>query len=236
MSSVPARHGVRSSSNRDHVPAVSPPHHVSQTPLKDQNRFSHLAVLGLNLAALIIAVKTGNFLSSGVDELIKQWRDLLPAGVGVILAGVVNGLLSSDTKARLVFCRWANPLPGSFAFSCYAQRDSRIDLAALEKRVGPFPSEPREQNARWYKLYKSVSNEPAVIDAHRHFLLTRDYAGIAFLLLLTAGPLGIWQIPSTTTAATYMGLLLLQYLGARQAAQNYGVRFVTTVLALKASS
>jgi hypothetical protein len=165
-------------------------------------------------------VKTGNLLSSGVDEVIKQWRDLLPAGFGVVLAGVVNGLLSSDTKARLVFWRWAHPLPGSFAFSRYAQRDSRIDLAALEKRVGPFPSEPREQNARWYKLYKSICNEPAVIDAHRYFLLTRDYSGIAFLLLLTAGPLGVWQIPSMTTAAIYMGLLLLQYLGARQAAQN----------------
>jgi hypothetical protein len=133
-----------------------------------------------------------------------------------------------------VFWRWADPLPGSFAFSRYAQRDPRIDVTALRKAVGAWPSEPREQNAQWYRHYKSVEGEPAVVDAHRHFLLTRDYTAIAFLLLLTAGPLGFCLISSATTAGAYIGLLLLQYLLVRQAAHNYGVRFVTTVLALKA--
>ena len=101
--------------------------------------------------------------------------------------------------------------------------------------MGPFPSDPRKQNALWYKLYKSVENDNGVGDAHRQFLFTRDYTSIAFLLFLTAGPLGLWLIPSTTTALIYLSILLLQYLLARQAAQNHGTRFVTTVLALKAS-
>jgi hypothetical protein len=67
----------------------------------------------------------------------------------------------------------------------------------------------REQNAQWYRLYKSVENEPAVIDAHRHFLLTRDYAAIAFLLLLSAGPLGIWFISSMTTAEKTLSIIPL---------------------------
>lgn len=127
-----------------------------------------------------------------------------------------------------------NPLPGSFAFSRYAQRDSRIDVAALRRVLGTWPSEPREQNAQWYRFYKSVETEAAVVDAHRHFLLTRDYTAVACLLLLTAGPLGLWLISSISTAGAYIGLLSLQYLLARQAARNYGVRLVTTVLAVKA--
>jgi hypothetical protein len=182
-----------------------------------------------------VVIKTGSLFSTGLDQFMQQWRALLSAGAGVILAGVVNGLLSSDSKARIVFWRWSNPLPGSFAFSHYAERDPRINIGNLKKKVGRFPSTPREQNARWYKLYRSVSDYPAVIDAHRSFLLTRDYAGMALLLLMTAGPIGVWQIPSQATAGVYIGFLLLQYLLARHAARNYGIRLVTTVLALSAS-
>lgn len=167
---------------------------------------------------------------------MHHWRAFLSAGVGVALAGVVNGLLSSDAKARIVFWRWSDPLPGSFAFSRYAHSNSRIDIDQLRKKVGPFPSTPRDQNALWYRLYRAVKEEPAVIDAHRHFLLTRDCAGVGMLLLFTAAPINVWYIPSWTTASIYIVLLLLQYLLAALAARNYGIRFVKTVLALTASS
>jgi hypothetical protein len=217
------------------VPTASQPRRTSVTPIKDHNRAPLFAVLMLNFVVLTLAVKTDSLLAWNDVDLVRQWRSFLPAGVGVVFAGVVNGLLSPDNKARLAFWRWSNPLPGSFAFSRYAQRDPRIDLSALQKRVGPFPSEPRDQNSKWYRLYKSVEAEPAVTDAHRSFLLTRDYTAVAFLLLLAAGPLSIIFITSATTAFAYISLLLLQYLLARQAASNYGVRFVTSVLALKAS-
>jgi hypothetical protein len=181
-----------------------------------------------------LAVKTGNLAPPSVDDL-KQWRDFLPNGVGVIFAGVVNGLLSANNKARLVFWRWSNPLPGSFVFSRYAQQDPRIDVAALRKIVPAWPSNASEENRLWYRLYRSVENEPAVTDAHRHFLLTRDYAAIALMLLATAGPLGAWFIATPITAIAYVALLLLQYLLAREAAKNYGIRLVTSVLALKGS-
>jgi hypothetical protein len=217
------------------VSTGSLPARVSYTPLKHQNSTALMVVLGANLAVLVLAIKTDSLFSYGLDQLIQQWRGLLPAGVGVIVAGVANGLLSSNAKARLVFWRWSNPLPASFAFSYYVERDTRIDVGNLRKRVGPFPSEPREQNTKWYSLYKSVSNEPAVLDAHRNFLLMRDYAGVAFLLLPIAGAIGFWQIPSLPTASLYAVLLLAQYLLARHVERNHGIRFVTTVLALKAA-
>ena len=216
------------------MPTVTTTARNRSTPLKDRNRIPLIGVMGLNFVVLFAAMKTGNLMALGIDN-VKQWHDFLPAGVGVIIAGVVNGLLSANSKARLVFWRWSNPLPGSFAFSRYAQQDPRIDPAALGKITDSWPSDPTEQNRLWYRLYKSVENEPAVTDAHRHFLLTRDYTAIAFLLLMTAGPLGFYFIASMMPAIAYVGLLMLQYLLARQAASNYGVRFVTSVLALKAS-
>ena len=203
--------------------------------MKDQNRPALVGVLLLNLVVFVLLVQTGQLAAPDIDALVKHWRNLLPAGIGIALAGVVNGLLNAEAKARLVFWRWSYPLPGSFAFSRYALQDSRIDVVALRRIVDEWPVEPRQQNAVWYRLYKSVEHEPAVMDAHRCFLLTRDYAATAFLLFVAAGPLGLWLLPSALTASAYGGLLLLQYLLARQAASNYGVRFVTTVLALKAA-
>ena len=206
----------------------------SYAPLKDQNRLPIMGMLALNLVAFILVVKTGQLLTPDVGGFAKRWLDFLPAGVGIAFAAVVNGLLSSENKACLVFWRWSNPLPGSRAFSTYVRRDSRIDTAALRRIIDRWPTAPHDQNTLWYRLYRSVENEPAVLDAHRHFLLTRDCTAIAFLMLIAAGPLGFWLIASLATAGTYIALLLLQYLFARQAAYNYGVRLVTTVLALKA--
>ena len=103
-------------------------------------------------------------------------------GGGVVLAGTANGLLSADTKARIVYWRWSNPLPGNFAFSRYAERDARIDTAALRRAVGDWPSDPRQQNAVWYRLYKRFEHEPAVIDVHRHFLFACGHAAIGSLM------------------------------------------------------
>lgn len=193
-----------------------------------------MGVLGLNFVVLLLALKTGNLALPSVDDL-KQWHDFLPAGVGVMFAGVVNGLLSANNKARLVFWRWSNPLPGSFAFSRYAHQDPRIDIEALRRIVPVWPSNPGEENRLWYRMYRSVENEPAVTDAHRHFLLTRDYAAISLMVFAVAGPLGAWVITAPTMGFAYVAILLLQYLLAREAAKNYGIRLVTSVLALKGS-
>jgi hypothetical protein len=211
---------------------------INQTPLKDRNRLPLIGILVANLAVLILAVRTGDPFSIQLDQISHLARSIAAAGVGIIFVGIANGILHTNTKARLVFWRWHNPLPGSFAFTHYASPDPRIDVDRLKKkiRVKNIPTDPQEQNSLWYQIYRSVANEPSVIDAHRSFLLTRDFAAIAFLLLLVGGTIALWEIQSKATASLYVGLLLLQYLVARQAAQNYGVRLVTSVLALKASN
>ena len=46
----------------------------------------------------------------------------------------------------------------------------------------------------------------------------------------------MYAIPSTKIGLLYLVFLILQYVVVRQAASNYGIRFVTTVLAQKAAA
>ena len=109
---------------------------VNQKSLKDQNIISLIAILTADLIVLIVVVKTNQIVADDYQNVLHQWSALLPAGFGAVLIGVVNGLLSADAKARIVFWRWSNPLPGSEAFSRHASRDPRIDIAALEEKNG----------------------------------------------------------------------------------------------------
>jgi hypothetical protein len=155
--------------------------------LKEQNTASLIAILITNVVIFVVAIKTDQLLAADYQEVLKQWQALIPAGLGAILVGVMNGLLSPQSKARVIFWRWKDPLPGNRAFSRYVLLDPRIDVTALQAKVGLFPGEPNEQNALWYRLYKSVERDPSVAYVHRLFLLTRDYVGIAFLFAHRAG-------------------------------------------------
>jgi hypothetical protein len=145
-------------------------------------------------------------------------------------------VLSADTKACLVFLRWRNALPGHRAFSEYATSDPRVDPVALRKVVGgAFPVDPVDQNRVWYRLFKAVEKEPAVEQVHRDFLLLRDYTALSVLFFIFYGAVGLYAISSLEVFGLYIVLLIVQFIVVRQAASNYGARFVTTVLAQKAA-
>ena len=147
-------------------------------------------------------------------------------------AFVLDGLLSADTKARVVYWRYVHPLPGSRAFSVHLKKDTRADPERLVRQWGPFPNGPAEQNSLWYQIYRSVEKEIRVQEAHRSWLFSRDLTaytvlffvifGIATLVKVSLWPIGLWYLVGLTT----------QYLAAMIAARNYGNRFVRTVLAV----
>lgn len=91
---------------------------------------------------------------------------------------VVN-LIPPGVKASPVFWRLRDALPGAGAFTRHAPADPRVDIARLKRNVGAFASEPREQNARWYRLYKLVQDRVEVMSAQRDFLLSRDAAAMS---------------------------------------------------------
>jgi hypothetical protein len=200
--------------------------------LKQANKWALAGVVVINLA-LFLALLNGT---------VADWTSLsstllraLPAGVGVALIGVLNAQFTAETKARLVFMRWRNPLPASRAFSHYVHQDPRINLRRLAEIIGPFPTDPKEQNARWYGLYTSLKDDPSVIQVHREYLFTRDYACLAAMMFVLLTPLGFFTFPAWRLALAFLGAVLIQFLLASRAARHHGIRFVTTVLALKSS-
>jgi hypothetical protein len=184
-----------------------------------------LAVLDASVVLLFVAPE---LLSAGLLAILR-------AGASTLLPAVVlllTGLMSHEMKAKLVYWKLSNPLPGSAAFTTHALADARIDMKALAKNVGALPSDPREQNAKWYKLYRQVGDDPAVADAHKLYLMYRDMAVMSSLLTPLV-PAALWYA-GAAPASRWMavGLFALQYLVCAVSARHSGTRFVCNVLAL----
>jgi hypothetical protein len=205
--------------------------------LKEGNRWQLWIIFAINSLVLYGAVQANAITLGGLRVIFADAPKLIPVTSALVIATVLNGLLSTQLKERLVFLRWCNVLPGCRAFSDHATTDPRIDPAALTKIVGPnFPVDPLEQNRVWYRLYRMVESDPAVRQVHRDYLLLRDYTGFSALFIVVFGAVALYTVPSVRIALLYLALLVLQYLVARHSASNYGIRLVTTVLAVKAAS
>ena len=75
----------------------------------------------------------------------------------------------------------------------------------------------------------------AVRQVHRDFLLLRDYTGLCAVFIVFYGAAGLFAIPSVKVGLIYLLVLCAQFVLVRQAAANYGIRMVTTVLARRAA-
>jgi hypothetical protein len=105
-------------------------------------------------------------------------------------------------------------------------------MAALKKNVGSFPSEPAEQNSKWYKLYKMVANETEVAEAQKLFLLFRDMATISLFLIMLV-PLGLFWSGVGLLMVWVVGVFfVVQYIACALSARWTGIRFVCNVLAI----
>ena len=187
-----------------------------------------LSAIALLDAALLAVV-------GGLPTLSGITVDVAPQLTSAVLLPPIVlwlcSLMGPDLKHSLVFWRWHDVLPGHRAFTVHAAKDPRFDVATLRKRIGKFPVTAREQNARWYKLYKEVQDAASVVDAHRSFLLFRDLAAMSLLLAVVVSlaflVVGLgWQ---RSTAAALV--LLLQYLLSVVASRISAHRFVRNVLA-----
>ncbi|MGE5109768.1 MAG: hypothetical protein ACM3JB_02850 [Acidobacteriaceae bacterium] len=200
--------------------------------IKDQNRWQLWVIIAGNSLFLYGVIQANAIKLEGMRSAFKDAANLLPVGLALVISVVLNGLLSTDAKARLVFLRWHHALPGHRAFTEYAVRDPRIDVSALVKLHGSvLPTDPADQNRAWYRIYKSVETDPAVRQVHRDFLLLRDYAALCLVFIVFYGAVAFYAVASKKVALIYLLATAAQYLLVRQAAFNYGVRFVTTVLA-----
>lgn len=157
-------------------------------------------------------------------------------GIIAIARLVLLGLIPPGLRDRLVHWRWRHPLPGARAFSKIGPADPRVDMTALSKRCGGFPSEPEEQNRLYYSLYRSCSESVGVLDAHKSYLAARDICTINLLLCVLLPPLAYWATQDLPRTATYAAALFVSYLLFAIASQVYATRFVQNVLAVAAPS
>jgi hypothetical protein len=190
---------------------------------------------GINLA-LFIAVVVNHALPQSLDTVEHFWSQV-SARNGMIAVFIpiaviaISGFFSDTTKARLVFWRWHDPLPGTRAFTSLMEKDPRIEAKVLASKYGKFPRKPSAQNALWYRIYREHKFKRMVWTAQQSYLLARDLTALAacFAVLFPAGAasaLAAWR-----TVVVYECVLLAQFLLVATAARNYGVRFVLDVLA-----
>jgi hypothetical protein len=200
--------------------------------LKDENRLNLWLIIAFNSLFLYAVAQENAIRLDGIRAAISNAENLVPVGFAIVAATVVNGILSDETKNRLVFLRWTHSLPGHRAFSRHALEDPRIDIQALKVACGPdWPTTPAAENQRWYALYRGVADCPPVRQVHRDFLLLRDYAGMAALMVLIYGGAAVYAVASLKIALLYDLLLIAQFAAVRHSARNYGISFVKTVLA-----
>lgn len=197
-------------------------------------------MIKLPLAGLSVAYGVAYFATLRGISSVSSLPDLttqIGASVGLTLLGylvtiVLTGQLEAIPKARLIFLRWHDPLPGGEAFSRWLYADSRIDQHAVSSKHGPLPSDRGEQNRLWYKMYRVVSSNPAVEDASKHYLLCRDATFVALCMGVVSTAAFAWFGGGTTTKVAYGATCLAVLLLIWRAARLAGFRLVKQVLVL----
>jgi hypothetical protein len=201
--------------------------------LKSQNMKWLVLLAAADVLAILLFVAPEIAKGVTLTEL-GVGRVLTTTVLPVVVLLLVN-VLPHEVKSSLVFWKLRDALPGCRAFTRYAPRDQRIDMVALKKNVGAFPSEPADQNAKWYKLYKQVPTDPTVRDAHRHFLLYRDMAALSLPLIVLVPAALYFTGVARSALWSAAGLFLAQYVLTALSARWSGVRFVCNVLAVHAA-
>jgi len=208
--------------------------HVTNSQ-KDENRLGLYTALVLNAVVLYCLATTNRFEPNAWLHSLADLQLAIPAVVGLAFVTLLNSLVTSKSKERIVFWDWSNPLPGCRAFTTFLPSDPRIDGDALDARYGPFPTEPLEQNKLWYRIYTSVRDDPAIVAQRRTYLFARDYAVILVLMIMIFGPIAFVQIRSPLLFIAYTAFLLLQYGIAIRSARLTANRWVTTAMAIAAA-
>ncbi len=198
--------------------------------LKSLNMKWLVMLSSLDLVVVLLFVAP-EFIKDASLTNVAVMRGLVTALLPVIVL-LLTGILSHDIKARLVYWKWTNPYPGCEAFSRHGPTDVRIDMAVLKKNVGDLPTDPAEQNKKWFKLYKLVGDDKAVVEAHKLYLMYRDMAAMSLPLFVLV-PLCLWLAGAPVSALWITALVfVIQLVVCCFGARNSGTRFVCNVLSI----
>ncbi len=159
-------------------------------------------------------------------------KDVLFVAFPPILTLVLSGFFSATTKARFVYWRYKNPMPGSRAFTVHMIADHRIDPKSLKEKYGSLPTNPEDQNRLWYKIYRQVESDIRIQDSHRDWLFARDLTAYSVIFLIIFSAFTILSDSNWKIKLIYLSIIIIQYISISISARNYGQRFVCNVLAI----
>lgn len=205
-----------------------------------KNYSQHLWIfISINFILFIAVILNKDF--NFINEIYKN----IFLGEGVLVAlstiatFILNGLLSSKFKTKLVFWRRNNIYPACRVFTDLIYEDDRIDNSILVNKHGELPNDPKYQNSLWYQIYKKHEFDPMIFNSHRNYLLSRDLTGLSFVFLLTysiAASIAFFIINvSINYYILYLFYLIVQYLIISLVGRNLGKRFVCNVIAKECS-
>lgn len=199
---------------------------------KDQNILSLTGLTLLYLFSSKIAVEGSLEWLLTLEFNQRLLIGLFVPSLGSIVSIFLIGQIDPVAKARLIYWRWDDPLPGSEAFSRWMKMDSRIDETQVKLKHGPLPVDRKSQNILWYKMYRAVANEISVSDASKHYLFFRDATLVTLIVGFICSIIVIvfsdqWA-SSTIYVSGYVFAVGLAYRAARLA----GFRLVKQVLTL----
>lgn len=201
--------------------------------LKARNAVYLWSFIGINLAVFWSLLVKKQFSGASIEHLWSHivGKDGFIAVCIPIVTIVLTGALDDTWKARLVFWRWRDPLPGCRAFTELLKTDPRIDVPALKEKHGELPRKAHAQNALWYRLYRTHTDSLQVSEGHRLYLLTRDMTTLAVSFILLFPIAMLFTTIDRSLLFVYIAALVLQFLMVAVSARNYGKRFVLNVLA-----
>jgi hypothetical protein len=206
--------------------------------LKEQNAWLIRTALVVQAAAFAYVVfQTLPIIQFAEPGLARKIQDFLAPGsisLGLIALTrlVLLGLIPAQLRDRLIHWRWSHPLPGARAFTNIGPSEPRVDMSKLQKKYGPLPTDPTEQNRLFYSVYKKQADDVGVLDAHKSYLAARDLGTINFLLLILLLPVADWFAQDGKMVAIYGVFLVTVYVAMCLAAQVYGTRLVQNSLAV----
>jgi hypothetical protein len=203
-----------------------------QTSLKTKNALYLWTFIGANFAVFLAIIIGAQLNYASVEQSWQRvsTKDGIIAACMPFITVILNGILGDLAKARLVFWRWKNPLPGCRAFTVLMHTDPRIDVDALKAKHGSLPRSPKDQNVLWFQIYKKHAGSLTVSEGHRLYLLSRDMASISAVFAIAFSICAVFSSIQKEMAFFYFAFLLMQYLILSTSARNYGNRFVLNVL------
>lgn len=207
---------------------------MSNKSLKSQNlpKIWTFILLNIILAYCFLYLKEVNLDNIQTFYQKLTGRDSFVIVISPLITLFLNNLLSSNFKAKIVFWRIRNPLPGTRVFSKLLFNDQRIDEDILVSKYGELPTNPNAQNKLWYKLLKKNEENVIIRSSHKNYLLLRDISGISFFLFTIYIPIYLVFYLDMPYALFFLIYLFLQYIGFAVSSQNTGKRFVLNVLAV----